>query len=105
LSDCNTVRQVWPLHLPNVKESNKDLCFDFVVVIVCEHSWNLGKVTFQCAKILKAVGKILLTFVRSEPPSVRGREVSAYQGQLRMRMDVTASGSTSATERNGARTD
>jgi hypothetical protein len=95
--------------LSNVKESKEDLCFDFVVVgvcvCVCEHSWNLGKVTFQCAKILEAVRRILLTFVRPEPPSVTGREISAYLGQLRMRMDVTASGSTQGTERKGARTD
>ena len=48
---------------------------------------------------------MLLTFVRSEPPSVTGSEISAYLGQPRMRIDVTASGSTSVTERNGARTD
>ena len=75
------------------------------MVSVCEHSWNLGKVTFQCAKILKAVRRILLTFVRPESPSVTGSEISAYLGHLRMSIDVTASGSTSVTERNGARTD
>jgi hypothetical protein len=61
------------------------------VVSVCEHLWNLGKVTFQCAKILKAVRPILLTFVRPEPPSVTGSEISDYLGQLRISTRVLIS--------------
>ena len=64
-------------------------------VCVCEHSWSIRKVTFQCAKILKAVGRILFYIhgsVHRDSILMRYNEMQQYAGIYLLRNYSTCFG-------------